>query len=63
MKIYKLTHEEIDTLNKLAEKYAKKHEKIINYHHDEPETNFEDIKNAYIAGATFIKERPFSALL
>ena len=34
-----------------AEEYAKKHEKIINYHHDEPETDFEDKKNAYITGA------------
>ena len=53
----------IDTLNKQAEEYAKKHEKIINYHHDEPETNFDDIKNAYIAGATFVKEKLFNAVI
>lgn len=36
---------------KQAEEYAKKHEKILNYHHDEPETDFKDKKNAYLAGA------------
>lgn len=34
-----------------AEEYAKKHEKILNYYHDEPETDFKDKKNVYIAGA------------
>ena len=34
-----------------AEEYAKKHERILNYHHDEPETDFEDKKRAYLAGA------------
>lgn len=34
-----------------AEAYAKKHEKVLHYYHgEEPETDFEDKKNAYIAG-------------
>ena len=43
-----MTDEQIE---KNAKQYAKKHEKIINYHHDDPETDFEDKKNAYLAGA------------
>ena len=43
-----------EQIQKSAEKYAKKHEKIINYHHDEPETDFEGKKNAYIEGAQSI---------
>jgi predicted outer membrane protein len=34
-----------------AKKYARKHETILNYHHDDPETDFDRIEAAYLAGA------------
>ena len=34
-----------------AKKYAKRHETILNYHHDDPETDFDKIYDAYLAGA------------
>ena len=33
-----------------AKKYARTHETILNYHHDNPETDFDRIEAAYLAG-------------